>query len=256
MPTRSSPRRPRGRHPRARRCAGRSPSSASARRRRVAARMLGPAVGRGRRGDRRSRPARCWPARRLARQRPPPAPGPARATATATWSRRRGVVGSTFRSLRQATGEGYLGDLERIDVMALDSGDRHRASCASPPTGGPSAGCGASPAPRSGRSPPPGPSPGRSSSAALLLAAPVDRGRRRRHRRSAVAAGPSGWPARSTACSTASTTASARRRLAPGPRPPGVASEPARRREDLGVEQAVGADRRVALVGRRRRGGR
>jgi len=39
-----------------------------------------------------------------------------------TWSRRRGVVGSTFRSLRHITGEGYLGDLQRIDVVALDSG--------------------------------------------------------------------------------------------------------------------------------------
>ena len=39
-----------------------------------------------------------------------------------TWTRRRGVVGSTFRSLRHVTGEGYLGDLQRIDVVALDSG--------------------------------------------------------------------------------------------------------------------------------------
>jgi hypothetical protein len=39
-----------------------------------------------------------------------------------TWTRRRGVVGSTFRSLRHITGEGYLGDLQRIDVVALDSG--------------------------------------------------------------------------------------------------------------------------------------
>lgn len=39
-----------------------------------------------------------------------------------TWSRRPGLVGSTFRSLRRVTGEGYLGDLERIDVLAVDSG--------------------------------------------------------------------------------------------------------------------------------------
>jgi hypothetical protein len=39
-----------------------------------------------------------------------------------SWSRRRGVVGTTFRNLRQVTGEGYLGDLERIDIVALDSG--------------------------------------------------------------------------------------------------------------------------------------
>lgn len=39
-----------------------------------------------------------------------------------TWSRRRGVVGSTFRSLRKVTGEGYLGDLERIDVVAAETG--------------------------------------------------------------------------------------------------------------------------------------
>lgn len=39
-----------------------------------------------------------------------------------TWTRRRGVVGSTFRSLRRVTGEGYLGDLERIDVVAVECG--------------------------------------------------------------------------------------------------------------------------------------
>ncbi len=38
------------------------------------------------------------------------------------WTRRRGLLGTTFRSLRHATGEGYLGDLERIDVVALDTG--------------------------------------------------------------------------------------------------------------------------------------
>jgi hypothetical protein len=42
--------------------------------------------------------------------------------ATGTWTRRRGVLGTTFRSLRRVTGEGYLGDLERIDVVALDTG--------------------------------------------------------------------------------------------------------------------------------------
>src|SRR4029077_9103498 len=41
---------------------------------------------------------------------------------TGTWTRRRGVLGSAFRTLRHATGEGYLGDLERIDVVALDTG--------------------------------------------------------------------------------------------------------------------------------------
>jgi hypothetical protein len=41
---------------------------------------------------------------------------------TATWTRRRGILGTAFRSLRHATGEGYLGDLERIDAVALDTG--------------------------------------------------------------------------------------------------------------------------------------
>ena len=41
---------------------------------------------------------------------------------TGTWTRRRGVLGSTFRSLRRVTGEGYLGDLQRIDVVGLDTG--------------------------------------------------------------------------------------------------------------------------------------
>ena len=41
---------------------------------------------------------------------------------TGTWTRRRGVLGSTYRSLRHATGEGHLGDLERIDVIGLDTG--------------------------------------------------------------------------------------------------------------------------------------
>jgi hypothetical protein len=40
------------------------------------------------------------------------------------WSRRRGLVGSTFRMIRHATGEGYLGDLERIDATAVDAGER------------------------------------------------------------------------------------------------------------------------------------
>lgn len=39
-----------------------------------------------------------------------------------SWSRRRGIVGSAFRSLRHATGEGYLGDLERIDAVVADCG--------------------------------------------------------------------------------------------------------------------------------------
>ena len=43
---------------------------------------------------------------------------------TGAWTRRRGVLGSTFRSLRRVTGEGYLGDLERIDVVAVECGSR------------------------------------------------------------------------------------------------------------------------------------
>lgn len=42
---------------------------------------------------------------------------------TGTWTRRRGIVGSTFRTIRHVTGEGYLGDLARIDVTAVDCGD-------------------------------------------------------------------------------------------------------------------------------------
>ena len=41
---------------------------------------------------------------------------------TGSWTRRRGILGTTYRSLRHATGEGHLGDLERIDVVALDTG--------------------------------------------------------------------------------------------------------------------------------------
>jgi hypothetical protein len=41
---------------------------------------------------------------------------------TAAWTRRRGILGATFRALRHATGEGYLGDIERIDAVALDTG--------------------------------------------------------------------------------------------------------------------------------------
>jgi hypothetical protein len=40
----------------------------------------------------------------------------------AAWTRRRGILGTTFRTLRHATGEGYLGDIERIDAVALDTG--------------------------------------------------------------------------------------------------------------------------------------
>jgi hypothetical protein len=39
-----------------------------------------------------------------------------------TWTRRRGVVGSVCRTMRQVTGEGLLGDLARIDATAVDSG--------------------------------------------------------------------------------------------------------------------------------------
>ena len=41
---------------------------------------------------------------------------------TGAWTRRRGLLGTTFRTLRHATGEGYLGDIERIDAVALDTG--------------------------------------------------------------------------------------------------------------------------------------
>ncbi len=41
---------------------------------------------------------------------------------TAAWTRRRGILGTTFRTLRHATGEGHLGDVERIDAVALDTG--------------------------------------------------------------------------------------------------------------------------------------
>jgi hypothetical protein len=68
---------------------------------------------------------------------------------TGTWTRRRGVLGSTFRSLRRVTGEGYLGDLQRIDFVGLDTGagtcvvrragDRRPSSRAARPRG--AAGC-------------------------------------------------------------------------------------------------------------------
>jgi hypothetical protein len=40
-----------------------------------------------------------------------------------SWTRRRGVIGSTFRTIRHVTGEGYLGDLAKIDVTAVDCGE-------------------------------------------------------------------------------------------------------------------------------------
>jgi len=42
--------------------------------------------------------------------------------ADGVWSRRRGLVGSMFRNVRQALGEGYLGDLDRIEAAVRDTG--------------------------------------------------------------------------------------------------------------------------------------
>ena len=52
------------------------------------------------------------------------------------WSKRTGIVGTTIRTIRHATGEGHLGDLQRIAATARDTGtgtcvvrveaDRHR----------------------------------------------------------------------------------------------------------------------------------
>ena len=39
------------------------------------------------------------------------------------WSKRSGFVGVTVRTIRNATGEGKLGDFERIDADARDTGD-------------------------------------------------------------------------------------------------------------------------------------
>ncbi len=38
------------------------------------------------------------------------------------WSRRRGLLGSTFRTVRHATGEGHLGELARLEAVACDTG--------------------------------------------------------------------------------------------------------------------------------------
>jgi hypothetical protein len=38
------------------------------------------------------------------------------------WSKRSGVVGVTVRTIRNATGEGKLGDFERVDAAARDTG--------------------------------------------------------------------------------------------------------------------------------------
>lgn len=38
------------------------------------------------------------------------------------WRRRSGVLGATFRTVRRATGEGRLGDLARIEAVAIDTG--------------------------------------------------------------------------------------------------------------------------------------
>ena len=39
------------------------------------------------------------------------------------WSKRSGVVGVTVRTVRHATGEGKLGDFERVNAVARDTGD-------------------------------------------------------------------------------------------------------------------------------------
>jgi hypothetical protein len=38
------------------------------------------------------------------------------------WSKRSGLVGATVRTIRNATGEGKLGEFERIDAAARDTG--------------------------------------------------------------------------------------------------------------------------------------
>ena len=38
------------------------------------------------------------------------------------WSKRTGLVGTTIRTIRHATGEGHLGDLQRIAATARDTG--------------------------------------------------------------------------------------------------------------------------------------
>jgi hypothetical protein len=38
------------------------------------------------------------------------------------WSKRSGLVGATVRTIRNATGEGKLGDFERVDAAARDTG--------------------------------------------------------------------------------------------------------------------------------------
>lgn len=38
------------------------------------------------------------------------------------WRRRSGVLGATFRTVRRATGEGRLGDLARVEAIAIDTG--------------------------------------------------------------------------------------------------------------------------------------
>jgi hypothetical protein len=38
------------------------------------------------------------------------------------WSRRSGLVGATVRTIRHATGEGKLGDFERVDATVCDTG--------------------------------------------------------------------------------------------------------------------------------------
>jgi hypothetical protein len=38
------------------------------------------------------------------------------------WRRRRGILGATFRTVRRATGEGRLGDLARVEAVAVDTG--------------------------------------------------------------------------------------------------------------------------------------
>ena len=92
-------------------------------------------------GDR----SRCpRPHRRLARRRPPHAPrSPARRPGESRSC--TGLVGTTIRTIRHATGEGHLGDLQRIAATARDPGPA-RACCASRPTAAATARCAPRPA--------------------------------------------------------------------------------------------------------------
>ena len=39
-----------------------------------------------------------------------------------SWSRRRGLIGRTYRTVRHATGEGHLGELARVEAVVCDTG--------------------------------------------------------------------------------------------------------------------------------------